>query len=77
MKPSAFEKIYSVGLSVTAAPFLGGPIVLMGLPAAKADIYRADYVTAKRPNEGEDIYLPSRFVNEERNAIEVAFPPQF
>lgn len=77
MKPSTFEKIYLVGLSVTAALFLGGSIVLMALPAAKADIYRADYVTAKSPNGREGVYLPSRFVNEERHAIEVAFPPQF
>ena len=77
MKSNALEKFYMVGLSAMAGIFLSASVVLIAFPEAKSGEHEVQYVTLKPVHRGEDVYLPSRFIREERNAQEAALPPQF
>jgi hypothetical protein len=77
MKPNALEKFYMVGLSGLSGIFLSASVVLIAFPEAKSGEHEVQYVTLNAVQRGDDVYLPARFVREERNAQEAALPPQF
>ena len=74
MKRSPLETISLVLVSLASGVFLGATVTFVVVSEAKADRH-ADHAAA--PVIDGDIYLPARFVTEERAAQEEAFPPQF